>query len=296
VLGRLPRHSLFLWAALLLAGSVHAQVVVRDDPGREVRLAAPARRIVSLAPHLTELLFAAGAGDRLVGAVDYSNYPPPARAIRRVGSAARVDLEAVLALKPDLVVGWKSGNAAAHLEKLKALGLPVYVNETERLDEVAATLERLGRLAATGSQADAAAAEFRRRLAALRTRHAGRPPVRTFYQVWHRPLMTVGGRQVISEIIRLCGGENVFADLTPMAPAVAVEAVVAADPEAIVASGMDEARPEWLEEWRRWESIAAVRRGNLFFIPPDLLQRHAPRLLDGAEALCAHLETARGRR
>ena len=144
--------------------------------------------------------------------------------------------------------------------------------------------------------ARAAAARFRERLAALRTRHAERPKVRVFYQVWNQPLMTVGGQQIISDAIRLCGGENVFAALKPMAAAVTVEAVLAADPEAIVASGMGEERPEWLDEWRRWPSLTAVSRDNLFFVHPDHLQRHTPRILDGIERLCEHLETARARR
>lgn len=285
-----------LLAGLLVGGAGRAEIVVRDDAGTEVRLPAPARRIVSLAPHVTELLFAAGAGGRVVGAVEFSNYPDPARTIRRVGGYSQVDLETVAALKPDLVVGWGSGNAPATIERLRALGLPVYLNQSDRIEDVARSLEQLGRLAGSEAEATAAAAAFRARLADLRARHGSRPPVRTFYQVWHRPLMTVGGKQIISDLIRLCGGDNVFAQLMPLAPQVSVEAVMAADPEVIVASGMDEARPEWLDDWRPWRQMTAVRRGNLFFVPPDLMQRHSPRLLDGAEQLCRHLETARGRR
>jgi iron complex transport system substrate-binding protein len=270
--------------------------MVRDDMGAELRLAAPARRIVSLAPHLTELLFAAGAGDKVVGSVDYSNYPPAAKILPRIGSYAQLDLEAILALKPDLVVGWQSGNPPAAIDRLRRLGLQVFINQSDRIEDVARALEQLGRLAGSEAQADAASTAFRARLAALRSRYGGKPVVRTFYQVWHQPLMTVGGHQVISDLLRVCGGENVFAQLAPLAPAVTVEAVIAADPEAIVASGMDEARPEWLEDWRRWQRMTAVRRDNLFFVPPDLMQRHTPRLLDGAELLCKHLETARGRR
>ena len=170
------------------------------------------------------------------------------------------------------------------------------VTETRRIEDVPADLERLGALSGTGVGARAAAAKFRERLAALRTRHAERPKVRVFYQVWNQPLMTVGGQQIISDAIRLCGGENVFAALKPMAAAVTVEAVLAADPEAIVASGMGEERPEWLDEWRRWPALTAVGRNNLFFVHPDHLQRHTPRILDGIERLCEHLETARARR
>jgi iron complex transport system substrate-binding protein len=281
---------------LLVIAAAHADVLVRDDEGAVVHLPAPARRVVSLAPHITEDLFAIGAGDRLVGTVEFSNYPEAAKKVARVGGYAQADLEAIAALKPDLVVAWQTGNAPAQVDKLRALSIPVYVTESSRIEDVAATLERLGELTGTAPAAKAAAAAFRGRLAALRNRYGGRPAVRTFYQVWHEPLMTVGGRQIISDVIRLCGGENVFGQLETMAPTVSEEAVIAADPEAIVASGMDEARPEWLERWRRWQSMTAVARGNLFFIPPDLIQRHTPRLLDGAEMLCKYLETARQRR
>jgi iron complex transport system substrate-binding protein len=277
-------------------GLAQAQVVVQDDSGASVRLAKPARRIVSLAPNITETLFAAGAGDRLVGVVEFSDYPVAARRLRRVGSYARLDLEAIVALKPDLVVGWQSGNPAAALDALRRLGLPVYLDEPQGIADVADSLTRFGRLAGTEAVADAAAAAFRSRLADLRGRYAGRPAVPTFYEVWNRPLTTVGGRQVISALIDLCGGRNVFAGLRGLAPSVAEEAVLASDPEVIVASGMDAARPEWLDDWRRWRQLTAVRRDNLFFVPPDLVQRHTPRLLDGAEQLCRHLETARGRR
>jgi iron complex transport system substrate-binding protein len=281
---------------VLAAMTAHAEVVVQDDTGATVRLAQPARRIVSLAPHITETLYAAGAGERMVGAVEYSDYPEAAKKLPRIGGYSRLDLEAIAALKPDLAVGWASGNSPAHIEKLRALGIPVYLAQPERIDDVAANLERYGDLAGTQTTARAAAATFRGRLQELRTQYGTRPKVRTFYQIWKQPLMTVGGAQVISDAIRLCGGENVFADLKPLAPKVTIEAVLAVDPEVIVASGMGESRPEWLDDWRQWKAMTAVKRDNLFFIPPDILQRHTPRLVEGAARLCAHLETARGRR
>lgn len=288
-----------IFALALCAATIHvahAEVAVRDDTGETLRLKEPARRIVSLAPHVTETLFAAGAGGALVGAVDYSDYPEAAKKLPRVGGYARPDLEAVVALKPDLVIGWESGNAPAHIARLKALGIPVYLSQPSRIDDVATDLERYGELAGTQTVAREAAAAFRSRLQALRARYAGRPKVRTFYEIWRQPLMTVGGGQVISDVIRLCGGDNVFGELKPLAPTVTAEAVIAADPEAIVASGMGESRPEWLDDWRRWTGVLAVKRDNLFFVPPDLIQRHTPRLVEGAERLCAHLETARNRR
>ncbi len=286
----------FATFAIFATSDVHAEVLVRDEAGAEVRLKAPARRVVSLAPYLTENLFAIGAGERIVGTVEFANHPEAAKRLPRVGAYENLDAEAVVALKPDLVVAWRSGNPPAVLARLRALGIPVWTDEPGRIEEVAATLERLGALTGLDAQGGAAALAYRQRLDDLRARHAGRPPVRTFYQVWDRPLMTVGGRQIISDVIRICGGANVFAAQAALAPTVSVEAVIAADPEAIVASGMGEERPDWLDAWKRWKRMTAVARDNLFFIPPDLLQRHTPRLLDGAERMCAHLETTRGRR
>jgi len=286
-----------LAASLLIAGQLaQAEVSVVDDSGATIRLAQPAKRIVSLAPHLTETLFAAGAGERIVGTVDYSEYPSAAQRITRVGSYARVDLERVAALRPELIIAWQSGNVAAHLDRLRGLGIPIYLSQPNHIADVASEIERFGVLAGTTAVAGRAAESFRQRLAGLQKEYAGRVPVPTFYQIWKKPLMTVGRQQIISDVIRLCGGENVFGKLETMAPTVTIEAVIAANPEAIVASGMDEARPEWLDDWRRWTSITAVVRGNLFFVPPDLIQRHTPRLLEGAERLCQHLETARRRR
>ncbi|HCX33663.1 MAG TPA: cobalamin-binding protein [Rhodocyclaceae bacterium] len=281
---------------LLAAAPAFAALALLDDSGRTVRLARPAARIVSLAPDITENLFAIGAGARVVGTVEFSNFPDAARRIARIGSSERIDAEAVAALTPDLIIAWESGNIAADLARLKALGLPVFVTQPHRIEDIPAELERLGELAGTPEAARIRAAQFRSRLAALRTRYGARPRVTIFYEVWNRPLMTVGGRQVISDAIRVCGGENVFGTLEQLAAAVSIEAVLAAAPEAIVASGMDAERPEWLDEWRRWPGLAAVARGNLFFVPPDLIQRHTPRILDGIERLCVHLETARARR
>jgi iron complex transport system substrate-binding protein len=290
------RRLLLFFTLAACAPAARADIVVRDDSGAEVRLTVPARRIVSLAPHITEILFAAGAGARVVGAVDHSDYPEAANRIARIGNYTSPDLEVIVALKPDLVIGWQSGNSLDHLEPLRRLGIPLFLSEPDRIEDVARNLERFGELAGTSNVAAPAAVAFRARLADLRQRYSGRPPVRTFYQIWEEPLITVGGSQIIGSAIRLCGGVNVFERLSQMAPAVSVEAVLAADPEVIVASGVDEARPDWLDTWRRWPHLTAAARDNLFFIAPDLIQRHTPRLLEGAEQLCRDLETARQRR
>ncbi len=290
------RHTLLALGLLFVSSLASAVVDVTDDLGQSIRLAQPARRIVSLAPHVTELLYAAGAGDKVVGVVQYSDYPEAARKVVRVGGYTSVDMEKVVALKPDLVVAWKSGNRDAHLDKLRGLGIPVFINEPRKIEDVARSLSQMGRLAGTEAVADGAARAFRERHAALQARYSSRPKVRTFYEIWNRPLMTINGEHLISDVIRLCGGENVFARLPVLAPTIDTEAVLAAAPEVIVASGMGEARPEWLDDWRQWTKLQAVSRGNLFFIPPDQIQRHTPRILDGAERLCGQLDEARARR
>jgi iron complex transport system substrate-binding protein len=285
-----------LYALLLAAGAARADVHVTDDYGKAVVLPAPARRVVSLAPHLTELMYAAGAGDRLVGALQYSDYPPAAKRLPRVGSEAQIDLEALLALRPDLVIAWPQSGSSRAVERIAALGIPVFRSEPRELEDIARTLEIFGRLAGTEAAATAAASAFRARAARIARTYAARPIVRVFYQVWDRPLITINGDHVISKVMRLCGGENVLAALPALAPEIDREQVLRADPEVIIASGTDGARPRWLDRWRAFPGLAAVRGGNLYAIRPEFLQRHTPRLLDGAEELCRILEAVRAER
>jgi iron complex transport system substrate-binding protein len=287
-----------LFALLVLVNGISRSadaVSVKDDAGGVVTLTAPAQRIVSLAPNVTELLFSAGAGDRIVATVEYSDYPPPARALPRVGGSAGIDFEAVVALKPDLIVGWASGNPAQTVARLRELGFPVYLVQTHRLEDVARNVERLGRLAGTEQAARAASARFVKRYHALAARYADRPPVRVFYQVLDPQLITVNGAHLISQVLRLCGGENVFAALPVLAPVVNEEAVLKADPEAIVAGGSEKEWRIWRAHWRSRTGMTAVRRGALYRIPPDLIHRDTLRVLDGAERVCWALDDARSR-
>ena len=282
--------------------SAHAAVSVVDDAGRTVTLARPAERVISLAPHTTELVYAAGGGARLVGAVSYSDYPPEANALPRVGSNAALDLERIVALRPDLIVVWRHGNDTRQLDKLRALGIALFVSEPHKVDDVATNLERLGTLLGTDSTARAAAQRYRGDVARLRARYAARPMVSVFYQVWDRPLLTLNGAHIVSDAIALCGGRNVFGALAARVPTVSVEAVVAANPEAIVTAAKGATAPTAdaplpdLARWRAWPSMTAVARGNLFAIDGDLINRPGPRLTEGIDALCRDLETARARR
>lgn len=285
------------WLLLMVAlsGPVLAgqSLQVVDDAGREVRLAAPAQRIVSLAPHLTELLFAAGAGARLVGVSEYSSYPAEAQRLPGVGGGAGLDLEAIVALQPDLVVAWKSGNASAQLTRLETLGLTVFYSEPRQLDDIATSLERLGTLAGTTRQAAVAARAFREGVRQLGREYAGRRAVRVFYQIWERPLMTVNGAHMISAWLRLCGASNVFAGLPELAPAVALEAVLEADPEVIVAGRYPGKGDAWQQAWRAWPSLRAVAGDHLYTVPAEMMERQVPRALAAARDLCQYIERAR---
>ncbi|WP_061167030.1 cobalamin-binding protein [Caballeronia hypogeia] len=275
-------------------------ITVTDDTGASVTLAAPAQRVVSLAPHVTELLFAAGGGARIVGAVSYSDYPKEAQSIPRVGDNKALDLERIVALHPDLIVVWRHGNAARQMDRLKALGVPIYFSEPKHLADIAASIDKLGALLDTRSIAKQAADAFTRDISQLRARYAQRPPVSVFYQVWDDPLMTLNRDNVFDEVIGLCGGVNVFASEQARVPTISTEAVLAANPEAIVTSTPGATKPDRalpaLERWKRWTSLTAVARGNLFGIDGDLINRPTPRIATGAAELCRDLETARERR
>lgn len=282
-------------AFMLAPAPAAAGVSATGADGATVTLEHPAKRIVALSPALVETAYAAGAGDRLVGVVAYSDYPPPAAGLPRVGDAFRLDLERLLSLKPDLVLAWQSGNPRAAVQRLRELDVPVLVTEVHALDDVARQIETLGRLAGTPGAARAAAKRYRSRLDALRVRYGGRDPVSVFYQVDDQPLYTVGGTHIVSRAIELCGGRNVFAGLDTLAPSVSEEAVISADPEAIVAP-IYEGGSNDLERWRKWPGMKAVERGNLFTVEADDLSRATPRLADGVEALCRALDTAREHR
>lgn len=290
---RLPIARVALSVLLALCRAAPAAPVAAEDAtGARIELAEPATRIVSLAPHATELLFAAGAGDRVVAVLAPADFPPEAAKLPRVGTAAGIDLEHIVALKPDLVVAWPY-LAAGQIERLRAAGIAIFVSDPHTPAAIAEDLERLGTLSGVQAAAARAAAAFRTRLAALAARERGAARLSVFYEIWHRPLYTVGGAHLISAAIRLCGGENVFAALATLAPAVGIEDVLAARPEAIVAGTDDALRPAWLDEWRRWTRLPAVAYDNLFVVDANLLHRGGPRFAAGAEQLCAALDRAR---
>jgi iron complex transport system substrate-binding protein len=263
-------------------------VTALDSDGRKVTLARPAQRIVSLAPHVTEQLFAAGAGAKLVAASEYSDYPEEAKRLPRVASSGAVNLEMVLALKPDLVVAWRLEATAAALARLESLGVPVFYSEPRRLAHIPDMIEALGELAGTASVAGPLAQSLRNELSQLERTYRTRRPVSVFYEIAERPLMTLGGGHFVSDAITLCGGRNVFAGAALMAPVVNVESVLAADPEAIVTT-----YDAWLEYWRRFPGLRAVRANNLFVVSVNEMHRHGPRAIGATALLCRHIDRAR---
>ncbi|MGY6129407.1 cobalamin-binding protein (plasmid) [Paraburkholderia strydomiana] len=288
-------------AVMLLAIALRAQagIAVTDDTGAVLTLPAPAQRVISLAPHVTELLYAAGGGAKIVGAVSYSDYPPEAQQLPRVGDNKSLDLERIVALKPDLIVVWRHGNAQRQLDRLRELHIPLFFSEPHHLDDVAVSLTKLGELLGTSPTADAAAAAYRRDIARLRAQYADRPAVSVFYQVWDQPLMTLNGEHMVSDVIELCGGRNVFAKLQPLVPTVSTEAVLAANPQAIVTAAPGATKPDTtlpqLGAWRAWPRLSAVANNNLFSIDGDLINRPAPRIALGAKQMCEDLDLARSR-
>lgn len=283
-------------AMLLPFADTPADIRVTDDRGAVIVLDRPATRIVSLTPHLTENLFSLGAGDRLVGVTTFSNHPPAARDIEIIGTNRDFDIERIAQLQPDIVLGWISGNPSEPVSRIERLGLPVYLTEPRDAEDLASELTRLGVLTGLSENATRVADRFMQRILELRSRYSGRDPVAVFYEVWNDPLITLNGEHIVSKLLHDCGAYNVFGDLATLAPKVSVEAVLARDPEAIITGGMGDKRPEWLDDWERYDFLRAVRHDNLFHVHPDLTQRHTIRLAQGMEAMCESIETARQRR
>jgi iron complex transport system substrate-binding protein len=291
--GAVTRRGAAFLALALAASAAQAEVRVTDDLGHSVVLAAPAKRVVSLGPHLTELVYAAGGGDAMVGAIRYSDFPAAARALPVVGDAHAIDFERIAQLKPDLVLVWGSGLNERHKARLRSLGLAVYESEIRRAQGVPDTLRRLGTLLGNADIAGAAAHRFESQWQGLVDRYRGRTPVRVFWQLWDQPLMTVNREHIISEALRTCGGVNVFADLPLLTPTVSWEAAVAADPQLIAtAAGRDEAA-RGFASWRRLANASAARRRHFASIDADLIGRMGPRFVDGASQLCEAIDRAR---
>jgi len=278
--------------ALLCAPALAAAIT--DDRGRALELERAPQRIITLAPHLAEIAFAVGAGARLVGVSSYSDYPDEASRIPVVANNGRLDLERILRLRPDLALAWMSGNPTLEIERLERRGIPVFATEARRLADIPRVLRLIGSAVGADAQAARTAHDAEARIESLAVRYQQRPRLRVFVEVWHQPLMTVNGAHLISDVVRLCGGQNVFADAPMLTPSVSREALLAARPQVVIMSSGLGTESEQNERWRASAgALPAVRAGALYAIDPGLLHRQGPRLLDAAQMLCDKLELAR---
>lgn len=268
-------------------------IVVTDFAGNTIALEQPAKRIVALAPHIVENLYTVGAGEQIVGVVQHSDYPAQALEHAIVGGYKKTNYERILELNPDLIIGWNSGNSHSNLNKLRELGFTVLIDQPDSLDDIAKSLRLLGAVTGHYEQATQAANKFLDEITTARNKNADKRPVSVFYQVWNEPLITINGNHIISDAIRVCGGRNVFANELAVAPRINIESIIQFDPEAIIASGMGEARPEWLDDWKQWQNLTAVKNNNLFFINPDHLQRHTIRQQLAVKKICSALDSIR---
>jgi len=281
---------------LMLSASINvtADITVIDDSGNELSFSEPVKRIISLAPHITELLYAAGADKQIVGTVSYSDYPLAAKQLPVIGSYTKVDYERVLAAKPDIVMYWKSGNPGNMIDGVKELNLKLFNSEPDDFEDVASSLKTLGTLLGTEAIANKRAQQYLERLDALRKKYTNKnsKKVRVFYQVWNQPLMTINKTHLINDVIELCGGENVFAALDNIAPTIDMESVIKKNPDVIIA-GMAQGREEWLQDWQKWPIISAVKNAHVYAIDAGLLVRQTPRILDGTQKMCEILQGIR---
>ena len=278
-------------AAALFAGAAHADALrIVDDRGVALTLERPVQRIVTLAPHLAEIAFAAGAGAKLVGVSAFSNTPDEARRLPVVANYGRIDLERVIALQPDVVLAWQSGNPILQIGRLERLGIPAVVTEARRLEDIPRIVRLVGALAGSGAAADAQARRFESAVRDLGDRYASASPVSVFLEIWHRPMLTVNGGHLVSDAIRICGGRNVFARAGFLTPVVSREQILGARPEAIVTADPGGDAPQ---AWRGLEAVPAVHAHKIYPVDPDLLLGQGPRLAEGVRALCDRLELAR---
>lgn len=264
-----------------------------DDTGAEVVLQQSAKRLISLSPGLTELLFAAGAGEQVQGVVSYSDFPPAAKKIPLVGSYNSLDMERIIALAPDLIFAWQSGNPEAQVKQLKQLGFKVYISEPHELEDIARIIKNMGRLSGNNDHSNKQSNKFIKQLSHLRKTYQNKPKVSVFAQIWNKPVMSIGGNHLISHLVELCGGENIFQEHSDLTITPNIESIIEKRPQVILSTGMAKQGHSWLKRWQNWQGIPAVKQQQLYSINPDLLVRHTMRILDGASIMCGYFDQAR---
>jgi len=282
---------------LLVSGAVLADISVQDYQGTSIVLAKPAQRIIGLSPHIVENIYSAGAGQKLVGVTAYSNFPEAALKLPIVGDYSRINYELISALKPDLIVAWNSGRQLESAVKLRELGFKVYIDDPHSLEDVARSVRDIGMLADSEEASNTTVDDYLKRLSGLRKQYSNQEKeISVLYQVWMDPLQTLNGSHIVSDVIRLCGGRNIFSDAPSVAPKINIESVISRNPQVIISSGKSEGQQRNRKHWQAWPVIKAVQDNHIYTIPPDYISRHTIRLLNGVEVMCDHFNKVRSRK
>jgi len=276
---------LWLWVSSLFVLLVSGQAC--SDSSSEPQ------RVISLSPHITELLFSAGAGDKLVGAVAFSDFPKAAQNIERIGRYNAINIEKIIQLKPDLIIAWKSANRPRDIEKLKSLGFKVVFSAPNNLQDIPAEIRAFGQQLHTQKIANSVATQLEQQLINLRQTYQSKPTVSAFYQIWNAPMMTVNGEQYISQALKICGAENVFSGLPLLAPEVNLESVIEKNPDVILLGGEEAMQQAWLNDWQKWNTLKAAKEHHIYLMNADTFQRPTQRFIEGIEGLCQTLDKAR---
>ena len=266
-----------------------------DSLGRTITLETPAEKVISLAPHNTEILFYIGAGKKIVGTVHYSDYPEAALKIPRIGGYDKINLEQIITLKPDLVVAWKSGNDTRSVKRIEQLGFPVFYSDDHNIKGIAATMESLGKLTGLATQSLKLKKEFLNRYQALQDLNKNKAPIKIYYEVWQSPRYTLGGTHFSAEIFKICGGQSLFDDVAEKAPIVSLEAIITRNPQVILTGDRhgEQSLLELRGQWQQWPQIDAVKNQHIYYVDADIYTRSSPRALDAAEDLCSILDRVR---
>ncbi len=255
---------------------------------------AVAQRIISLSPHTTELLYSAGAGDKVIAVDADSNYPSHMRTLPKVATHISINIEQILTLKPDLIVDGEGYHTKAVLAQLRSLNIPLHEVQAKSLTDIAASIRTLGQLAGTTAIADSTANTFEERLQLLQSRYADTAPVTVFFQIWFDPLMTIGRSNFVNDAIRLCGGKNIYSEVEGHFPRIGIETLLIADPQLIVAYGKDaQAKTQLQDAWKEHSSLTAVKNNSFLIVPYALLSTPGPRVLEGVSTLCQKLDSIR---
>jgi iron complex transport system substrate-binding protein len=273
--------------------NANAEVQVIDDTGHQLTLAQPAQRIISLAPHVTEILYSIGAGEKIVGTVNHSDYPEAAKRIPIIGGYNRVSIEAIVELQPDLIIGWHEGNPVQQIEALRALNIPVYATYPKKVTDIGKMITQFGRLTGNDESAKIIAQKLISEFLTLQTLYQNQPAIKVYYEIWRQPLLTASGQHFIGQIITLCGGQNIFQDLQALTPKISTESVLVANPQVMICSLNDDQFSEWKQNWQQYQGIQAIKLDNLFSTTADFLHRPTLRLLQGAKEVCQILDSVR---